>query len=154
MKRLALVALLLAAACEKNPSKLDGMTGGRNPGMKTSGGTDTTELEMQLKTLSDRVAALETAHKPGAHAQAPGANDPTLSDRTHNLETSFAKYGEALDFLNQVYAQQKAQQEMQEAQELDPSGTYAVDITGPLKAGQVEGSNSAIVTVVEAWDFA
>jgi hypothetical protein len=53
-----------------------------------------------------------------------------------------------------VYAQQKKQEEMKEAQEIDPSGLYAVDISKAIKAGQVEGPNSAIITIVEAWDFA
>ena len=34
------------------------------------------------------------------------------------------------------------------------NAVFAVDISKALAAGQVEGPNSAIITIVEAWDFA
>jgi outer membrane murein-binding lipoprotein Lpp len=81
-----------------------------------------------------------------------------LEARVAKLEAENAKYKEALDFLQKVYNDQKKQQQQQQAQqeeqEPDPSAQFAVDITPDIKGGQVEGPNSACVTVVEAWDFA
>jgi protein-disulfide isomerase len=70
------------------------------------------------------------------------------------LETTHAKYEEALDFLNKVYAQQKAQQEAQENREPAPDAVFAVDVARDVKAGQVQGPASAQVTIVKAFDFA
>jgi hypothetical protein len=150
MKRLALVALVLFAACEKNPSKLDASKGG--PGISSGGGTSA-ESEAALRQLDTRLKALEQAHTPGAHS-GDGKAEPSLVERTHRLEASMAKYGEALDFLNQVYAQQKAQKEAQEAGEPDPNAVFAVDINKAVQAGQVEGPANAVITIIEAWDFA
>jgi hypothetical protein len=61
---------------------------------------------------------------------------------------------EALAFLDTIWAAQKKQIEEQENSEPDPDAIFAVDIREPLRASQVEGVNSATVTVVEAWDFA
>lgn len=152
MKRLAVAALLLVAACDKNPSKLD--SSNVAPGMTAKAGhADSGESSAALQALEDRVKALENAHLPGAHLPG-GQADATLADRMHNVETTIMRYQEALEFLNKVYAQQKQQQEQQEASEPDPTAVFAVDISGPLQAGQVEGPNSAMVTIVEAWDFA
>ena len=49
---------------------------------------------------------------------------------------------------------QKAQQEAKEANEADPDAVFAVDVTGPIKAGQLEGPANAPVTIVKAFDFA
>jgi len=76
---------------------------------------------------------------------------------TGSLETRVAKlekYTEALDFLQKVYDQQKAAQEQQEASQPDPDAVFAVDVSKALAAGQVEGPANALVTIVEAWDFA
>jgi len=83
---------------------------------------------------------------------APPSGD--LEARVKKLEDNQAKYAEALDFLQKVYNQQKQQQEAQEREEPAPDATFAVDIAPDLKNGQVEGPNTACVTVVEAWDFA
>jgi outer membrane murein-binding lipoprotein Lpp len=77
-----------------------------------------------------------------------------LEGRVAKLEADNAKYKEALEFLQKVYNQQKGQQQQQEESEPDPNAVFAVDITPDVKGGQVEGANSACVTVVEAWDFA
>jgi outer membrane murein-binding lipoprotein Lpp len=77
-----------------------------------------------------------------------------LESRVKKLEDQNAKYAEALDFLQKVYSQQKQQQAQQENNEPAPDAVFAVDIAPDLKGGQVEGANSACVTVVEAWDFA
>ena len=92
---------------------------------------------------------------PEAQA-APGKGDHrgSLEERVARIEDNFARYGEALEFLNKVYAQQKQQQQAQEREEPAPDAMFAVDISQDLKAGQVEGSPQALVTIVEAWDFA
>ena len=77
-----------------------------------------------------------------------------LEERVKKLEDGLAKREEALEFLDKAYAQQKQEIETQEANEPDPDAVFAVDISAPLQAGQVEGPNSALVTIVEAWDFA
>ena len=83
-----------------------------------------------------------------------GSGGGSLEARVKKLEEQNAKYAEALDFLQKVYDQQKAQQEQQEAQEPDPDAVFAVDISKPLANGQVEGPANALITIVEAWDFA
>jgi len=152
MKRLAVAALMLFAACDKQPSKLDEIKASR-PGISTTGNNAemNAETDSALKSLDARLKALEVAHNPTAH---PGGTGDQLADRMHNVETTIIRYQEALEFLNKVYAQQKAQQEQQEASEPDPTAVFAVDISGALKAGQTEGPNSAIITIVEACDFA
>lgn len=78
-----------------------------------------------------------------------------LEARVKKLEEQNAKYAEALDFLQKVYNQQKAQQQAQEENEPDPNAVFAVDITQNIKGGLVEGpATGAPVTIVEAWDFA
>ena len=78
----------------------------------------------------------------------------SLEDRVARLEETFAKNAEALDFLNKVYAQQKAQQDRAQRDEPDPDAVFAVDIANDVKLGMVEGPQQALVTIVEAWDFA
>ncbi len=77
-----------------------------------------------------------------------------LEARVKKLEETNAKYAEALDFLQKVYAQQKQQADSQEREEPAEDATFAVDIAPDLQGGQVEGPTTACVTVVEAWDFA
>ena len=130
MKLLACLApFLVLAACESAKSKLDDMPKGA------------------------------TGDKPAIQVEdlPPGAS---LEDRVARLEKIYEKYGEPLDFLDKVYAQQKQQMEAQKEQakqremnELAPDGVWAVDVTNDVKAGQVEGPNNALVTIVEAWDF-
>jgi hypothetical protein len=100
----------------------------------------------------------KTTKAPPKAEAAPGPvkgdHTGTLEDRVARIEDNFAKYGEALEFLNKVYAQQKQQQQTQEREEPAPDAMFAVDITQDVKAGQVEGSPQALVTIVEAWDFA
>ena len=73
-----------------------------------------------------------------------------LEDRIKALEAENAKNHDAMAFLQQAYAQQKAQQDEQDAKEPAPDAIFAVDITGD----QVDGPDDALVTIVEAWDFA
>lgn len=84
-----------------------------------------------------------------------GGGGGNLEARVKKLEESNAKYAEALDFLQKVYQQQKAQQQQQERDEPDPAAMFAVDISGNIAGGLVEGpATGAPVTIVEAWDFA
>ncbi len=81
-------------------------------------------------------------------------NNATIEQRVARLEAVNAKNAEALEFLNKVYEQQKAQQQAHEREEPASDAMFAVDIAPDIKAGQVEGSPQALVTIVEAWDFA
>lgn len=89
---------------------------------------------------------------------ATGTSAPPISGdleaRVRRLEELQAKYGPALDFLQEAYNQQKAQIEERERSEPAPDATFAVDIATDVKGGQVEGPATACVTLVEAWDFA
>jgi uncharacterized coiled-coil protein SlyX len=135
MKRLGSVALLSLlvslsslAGCE-NSSPLDKMT--KSPDEKS-----------------------EKAEATPAKADHSGS----LEDRVARLETNAAKSAEALEWLTKWYAQQqqqqKAQVEQRQREDLDADGVFAVDIAPDVKLGQVEGSPQALVTIVEAWDFA
>jgi len=78
-----------------------------------------------------------------------------LEARVKKLEESNAKYAEALDFLQKVYAQQKQQQQQQAREEPDPKAKFAGDDSQTIAGGLVEGpATGAPVTIVEAWDFA
>jgi len=139
----AIVASSVWLGCEKTPSKLEGTVSVT----ESSGGDgDNAALLAAVQKLDNRLKALEEAHKVGA----PGSAE----ERVHHIEANLDRYEEALGFLDLAYAQQKRQQEAQEANEPDPTAIFAVDFSGAVKAGQVEGPNSATVTVVEAWDFA
>jgi hypothetical protein len=145
MKTLAHLAAIssLVLGCQNSPSKLEG-----NVKLTGSGKTGNAQLQTALTKIDERLKALETAHKIG------GGENLSAAERIHRIETSLGRREEALGFLELAYQQQKRQIEAQEANEHDPTAIFAVDISGPIKAGQVEGPNSAIVTVVEAWDFA
>ena len=80
-----------------------------------------------------------------------GKIEGTIEERLARLEQAYAKNAEALDFLRKVYEQQKARETEEEAA---PDTMFAVNIADDIKAGQVEGSPQALVTIVEAWDFA
>lgn len=106
---------------------------------------------------------------PAAGAAAPASPAPASSappgpgkiDRGGSVEQQLARLqdaydrnAEAIDFLNRVYAQQKAQAEREDSERLDDSGMFAVDVTGDIKAGQVDGPADAPVTIIKAFDFA
>ena len=46
------------------------------------------------------------------------------------------------------------QRQQQAREEAAPDAVFAVDIGPNLKKGQLEGPTTALVTIVEAWDFA
>jgi hypothetical protein len=87
-------------------------------------------------------------------AEAGAAPSGDMAARLQRVEAQLARYGEALEFLQKVYDSQKAQQAQQEASEPDPDAVFAVDIGPAVAAGQVDGPSNALVTIVEAWDFA
>jgi biopolymer transport protein ExbB/TolQ len=89
-----------------------------------------------------------------AGCQNESSSNSALEARVKKLEDSNAKYAEALDFLQKVYNQQKQQQAAQERDEPAEDAVFAVDIAADLANHQVEGPNTALVTIVEAWDFA
>jgi len=130
MKKLATVlAISLAVVgCEKSKgSKLD-----------------------NLATNDDSAQQAPKAKKPNAVPIGTG----TIEERVARLEQSYAENAEALDFLNKVYAQNKAQMEAQEQREPDPTAVFAVDITQNVKIGMVEGPATAPITIIKAFDFA
>jgi hypothetical protein len=90
--------------------------------------------------------------KPAAAVSADHSGD--VETRLRRLEEAHAKNAEALDFLAKVYAQQKAQQQQKAAEEHDPNAMFAVNIEQNIKSGLVEGPTTAMVTIIEAWDFA
>ncbi len=83
-----------------------------------------------------------------------GAQQAELELRVRALEAKLAEYDEALQFLNKVYAQQKAGAGAGAADdELDPNAIYAVDISHDIKAGKIDGPAKAPVTIVKVFDF-
>ena len=94
----------------------------------------------------------EKADKPAAPFK--GDHSGSLEERVARLEATNDKYAEAFDFLAKVYDQQKAQQQRAQREEPDPDAVFAVDVAPDVKLGEVEGPNTALVTIVEAWDFA
>jgi len=82
------------------------------------------------------------------------SSNSALEARVKKLEDQNAKYAEALDFLQKVYNQQKQATQQQEREEPADDAVFAVDIAADIANHQVEGPNSATVTIVEAWDFA
>ncbi len=99
----------------------------------------------------------DKAEKPEA-SSFKGDHSGSLEDRVARLEANYDHNAEALDFLNKVYEQQKAQQKAQaeraQREDPDPDAVFAVDVAPDVKLGEVEGPSTALVTIVEAWDFA
>jgi hypothetical protein len=108
----------------------------------------------RLDKTTKAVAKAETPEAPAAAATGKVDRSGTVEERLARLEDSYAKNAEALEFLNKVYSQQKAQQQAQEREEPAPDAVFAVDVSSSVKAGLVEGPQQALVTIVEAWDFA
>jgi len=86
-----------------------------------------------------------------------GAASGDLETRVSRLEKKLAKLDvapqgepeDALEFL--AMAWERTQEQQTKAQ---PGTVYGVDIQPNVQLGQVEGSPEALVTIVEAWDFA
>ncbi|HEX3764607.1 MAG TPA: hypothetical protein VHW23_38195 [Kofleriaceae bacterium] len=114
-------------------------------------------LDSSVKNLPKEPTAAATNDKPAA-SSFKGDHSGSVEDRVARLEANYDRYAEALDFLGKVYDQQKAQQKAQadraQREDPDPDAVFAVDVAPDVKLGEVEGPNSALVTIVEAWDFA
>ncbi len=128
--------------CENSSSTLPG----------NAGEEDTAAIETALRGLEDRLDSLEKTHDKGSFEG--GSTDAALTARLAKVEANLTRREEALGFLEMAYTQQKRQQDQQEAQEPDPNAVFAVDIAGPVKAGQTEGPADATVTIIKAFDFA
>jgi hypothetical protein len=84
----------------------------------------------------------------GTEAGASGGGD--LETRVARLEKKLSRVDkEALDFLASAF-----EQRMEQETKAQPGVVYGVDIAPNVQLGQVEGSPQALVTIVEAWDFA
>jgi hypothetical protein len=95
--------------------------------------------------------------KMPAPAGAPsGGGD--LDARVARLEKKLGKVDEeALKFLATAYQARldaEARQKEEQANRPQPGVVYGVDIQPNIQLGQVEGSPEALVTIIEAWDFA
>jgi uncharacterized protein (DUF3084 family) len=112
-------------------------------------------LDSTVKNLPDKSEKAETQPEASSFK---GDHTGSLEDRVARIEANYDKYAEALDFLAKVYEQQKAQQKAQaeraQREDPDPDAVFAVDVAPDVKLGEVEGPNTALVTIVEAWDFA
>ena len=113
-------------------------------------------LDSSVKNAAQNAAQKDQAEKPAAAFKSDHSG--ALEDRVARLEANYDRYAEALDFLGKVYEQQKAQQKAQadraQREDPDPDAVFAVDVAPDVKLGEVEGPSTALITIVEAWDFA
>ena len=116
-------------------------------------GCENTQSRLDDVTKAAPITA-QAKQQPAVAPPAQADHSGDVETRLRRLEDNYAKYAEALDFLGKVYAQQKAQQAAQEAQEPDPTAVFAVNISENVAMGMVEGPVGAPITIVEAWDFA
>jgi protein-disulfide isomerase len=114
----------------------------------------------QPQAHADHPAAKPAAADASSGAAGPGAPVAKI-DRSGNVEQQLARLqdaydrnAEALDFLNKVYAQQKERETQEERDEPADDAMFAVDVTGDIQAGQVDGPATAPVTIIKAFDFA
>ena len=115
----------------------------------------------QLAALLVAVVAASGCEKPVSKLDnsKPGAATATatggsIETRLKRIEDNLARREAALAFLEEAFDGQRKQREAQEASEPAPDAIFAVDITQDLQLGQVEGSPTAPVTIVKAFDFA
>lgn len=124
--------------------------------LSTVGCENSSRLDTSVKNAAENAAAKKDAEKPAAAFKSDHSG--SVEERVARLEANYDRYAEALDFLGKVYEQQKAQQKAQaeraQREDPDPDAVFAVDVAPDVKLGEVEGPNTALVTVVEAWDFA
>jgi len=102
-------------------------------------------LDKVTSKVKDKGA--EAATQPSTAAKMDRSG--TIEQRLARLEDTFDRNAEQLAFLDQAY-----EQTMEQQTKPTPDGIYAVDIAPNIALGQVEGSPNALVTIVEAWDFA
>jgi len=105
-------------------------------------------------------AAAPVAAAAAAAPSVPAAAGPridrsgSVEQQLRRLQDAYDHDAEAIAFLNQVYAQQKAQQAQRDSDEPADDAVFAVDVTGDIALGQVDGPASAPVTIIKAFDFA
>src|SRR5438132_13053597 len=116
-------------------------------------GCENTQSRLDDVTKAAPITA-QAKQQPAVAPPAQADHSGDVETRLRRLEDNYAKYAEALEFLGKVYAQQKAQQEAQEAEEPDPTAVFAVAIADDVKLGKVDGPATAPVTIVKAFDFA
>src|SRR5438132_13379229 len=116
-------------------------------------GCENTQSRLDDVTKAAPITA-QAKQQPAVAPPAQADHSGDVETRLRRLEDNYAKYAEALEFLGKVYAQQKAQQQQQEAQEPDPTAVFAVNVSENVAMGMVEGPIGAPITIVEAWDFA
>jgi protein-disulfide isomerase len=134
MKLITSVALVAAlAACEQGQSRLD---------------------KVSAKAPAASAPAAKAEASPSGKGTAKIDRSGTVEQQLARLQDAYDRNAEAQDFLNKVYAQQKAQQVAQERNEPADDAMFAVNVTEDIKAGQVDGPPSAPVTIVKAFDFA
>lgn len=140
MKTLAWILSLASltagvGACEKTKSRLD-------------------DANMPMPSSATNTAHGATGGTGPAAAPVPADHSGSVEERLVRIENYLATNGEALAFLGQVFQQQKAQQEQQEASEPAPDARFAVDIAQNVAMGMTEGPANAPITIVDVWDFA
>jgi protein-disulfide isomerase len=128
-------------------------------------------MKLVFRLALPAVLALAGCAPPQAHPEhptaKPAAADPagdaasakidrsgSMEQQLARLQDAYDRNAEAIDFLNKVYAQQKAQQAAQEREEPAEDAVFAVDVSGDIQAGQVDGPATAPVTIIKAFDFA
>ena len=103
-----------------------------------------------LATLGCEKAPSKLDKMASTARPAGGETGGDLETRVARLEQKLSKVDkDALDFLAMAYDAQVEQQTKPQ-----PGAIYGVDIQPNVQLGQVEGSPEALVTIVEAWDFA
>jgi len=78
----------------------------------------------------------------------PSPELSSLEARVAHLEEVLAQREDALKFLDLAY-----EARLDAETKAKPGTIYGIDIQQNVALGQVEGSPSALVTIVEAWDF-
>jgi protein-disulfide isomerase len=141
MKIVTSLALVALVGCAHEPARVASPAATPAPSGTTS------------KEPSPTQGAAPSPSQPG---QAPLKIDRSGSaeQQLARLQDAYDRNAEAVDFLNKVYAQQKAQQTAREREEPAPDAMFAVNVAEDLKAGQVDGPADAPVTIIKAFDFA
>jgi hypothetical protein len=100
---------------------------------------------MMLLLLAGLLGAACAKPRPAT----PPTELAALEGRVAQLEELLAKREEALKFLDLAY-----EARLESESRPEPGKIYGVDIQPNVALGQVHGSPQALVTIVEAWDFA
>jgi protein-disulfide isomerase len=121
-------------------------------------------LAAAASTLGVGCAASQAhVEHPVANSAPPTKSEPaegkidrsgSVQQQLARLQDAYDRNAEAIEFLNKVYAQQKAAAARAETDQLADDGIFAVDVSEDIKAGQVDGPAGAPVTIIKAFDFA